>query len=210
MTPPREPRTAAGRELLRLLPIVPTGPDTLRDHIAKIEAEAGAPLREALEDCLHRIGNMWGYFEPDSSRWARAKEVAEQAMADPSMKVPPDVNYSQVLNFMAYLRGEAALAAPPAPAPLDEPIDYSAAERKAFAAGWHKATQLAIRNSRPAPAPLDVVEALKREYGESPEWPHLLAAIESARAAAAEPAPKVRTRKAAESARLRAAAEDTE
>jgi hypothetical protein len=70
-----------------------------------------APLKEALVDCLHRLGNMWGMVEPDSSKWGPAKEIARQALKDPTTTLPPGMNYSLVLNFMAYLRAEAAIAA---------------------------------------------------------------------------------------------------
>jgi len=83
-----EPRTAAGRALLALMPDMMTE-DEAESFILAIEAESAAPLRAALSeaelaDLINREGLRWRVLLPNMSkeRWIAAR-IIEALAANP-------------------------------------------------------------------------------------------------------------------------------
>ena len=68
-------------------------------------------LRAAVLDGIDRVGNTWNQVEPDHSRWAAARKVAEAAVDDPTVKLSPDMNRSLVYHFMAEIKMGRAFVA---------------------------------------------------------------------------------------------------
>ena len=70
----------------------------------KAGVERETALREALEDCLHQIGNMWTYLNVPSEDWPRLKnEVARGVGRTDSYN--SGAEYAWKLNWKAFQRG---------------------------------------------------------------------------------------------------------
>ncbi len=62
-------------------------------------------LREALTDCLHRLGNMWLRFDIPWDEWDRLKQEAAAGIGNTGN----GDEYAWKLNWIAFERGRAAL-----------------------------------------------------------------------------------------------------
>ncbi len=99
-------RDALGHESYPMAAALIARLDKVQAENARLTSEVSR-LREALEDCLHRIGNMWGRLGVPVEDWPRLKqEVADGIWG----RAANPAEYTWKLNWSAYEEAKRVLA----------------------------------------------------------------------------------------------------